>query len=192
MGINMDDCRITNFVDTCSDSEGETCKGKEQTLSDIICAEDLKVREARADDVARIIEIMTEDVFGKEREDYRLPIPQCYIEAFNNIKADKNNKLLVVCDAKDRVLGGLQITFTQYLSYKGSSRATLENVYIAKDSRGQGAGTVLMRYAIEMARARGCSMVQLTTNKARKDAHRFYERLGFHATHEGMKFVIDK
>ncbi len=83
-----------------------------------------------------------------------------------------------------------QITFTQYLSHKGSKRATIENVRVAKDRRNLGIGTLLMKYAINLAKENSCTIVQLTSNKTRTDAHRFYKRLGFQDTHEGLKLNI--
>ena len=100
-----------------------------------------------------------------------------------------NNILIVACYNKN-VIGNLQITFTQYLSHKGSKRATIENVRVAKDKRNLGIGTLLMKYAINLAKENGCSIVQLTSNKARTDAHRFYKKLGFQNTHEGFKLNI--
>lgn len=148
------------------------------------------VREAELRDLPRIIEIMAEDDLGKEREIYTQPVAQCYVDAFNNISGDRNSILLVICE-EGNVIGGLQITFTQYLSHKGSIRATIENVHIAESCRNRGAGTVLMNYAVELAKEKNCTIVQLTSNKTRTDAHRFYRRLGFKNTHEGMKLSLE-
>ncbi|MBD5144939.1 MAG: GNAT family N-acetyltransferase [Ruminococcus sp.] len=150
----------------------------------------IKIREAVINDLPYIIEIMADDTLGRQREIYTAPLEQCYIDAFNNICDDKNSILLVVCD-DEKVIGSLQITFTQYLSHKGSMRATIENVHVAENYRNLGIGTQLMKYAVNLARDKNCSIVQLTSNKTRKDAHRFYERLGFHATHEGMKLSLE-
>ncbi len=147
------------------------------------------IREATIDDLPQIIKLMADDFLGSQREEYKIPLPKCYINAFENILKDKNNILLVVCDGKT-VLGNLQITFTQYLSHKGSLRATIENVRVVKDKRNFGIGTQLMSYAIHLAKERNCLMIQLTTNKTRSDAQRFYKRLGFQNTHEGMKLNL--
>ena len=149
----------------------------------------ISIREANITDLPYIIKLMSDDNLGNQREEYKLPLPQCYIEAFENISADKNSILLVACDA-EHVIGNLQITFTQYLSHKGSMRATIENVRIDKNKRNLGIGTQLMNYAIKLAKDKNCSIVQLTSHKTRKNAHRFYERLGFRATHEGMKLSL--
>lgn len=150
----------------------------------------IKIREAVINDLPYIIELLADDMLGIQRENYTIPLNQCYIDAFNNICDDKNSTLLVVCD-DDSVIGSLQITFTQYLSHKGSVRATIENVHISENYRNQGIGTKFMKYAIDLAKERNCSIVQLTSNKTRKAAHRFYERIGFHATHEGMKLNLE-
>lgn len=148
------------------------------------------IREAVITDLPYIIKLMADDALGRQRENYTAPLGQCYIDAFNNIRNDKNSILLVSCD-DEKVIGSLQITFTQYLSYKGSMRATIENVHVAESYRNLGVGTQLMKYAVNLAKGKNCSIVQLTSNKTRKDAHRFYERLGFHATHEGMKLSLE-
>ena len=150
---------------------------------------DLIIREATADDLPQIIQLMCDDTLGSTREEYTVPLLKCYTDAFDNIAQDKNNMLLVACNG-ERVIGNLQITFTQYLSHKGSKRATIENVRVAKDRRNLGAGTLLMKYAINLAKENACAIVQLTSNKTRTDAHRFYKRLGFQDTHEGLKLNI--
>ena len=110
--------------------------------------------------------------------------------AFRAIELDPNNDLLVG-EVDGRVVATLQLTFTPSLSYQGSWRATIESVRTDSALRGRGIGAALMTAALERARARGCSLVQLSTNKARGDAKRFYERLGFVATHEGMKLSLE-
>lgn len=147
------------------------------------------IREAELNDLPQMVKLMADDTLGSGRELYKDPLPQCYIDAFNNICNDKNNFLLVVCDGEN-VIGNLQITFTQYLSYMGGMRATIENVRVAEDRRNAGIGTQLMDYAIDLAKEKGCNIVQLTSNKVRKDAHRFYKRLGFENSHEGMKLKL--
>ena len=147
------------------------------------------IREAELKDLPQMVKLMADDTLGSGRELYKDPLPQCYIDAFNNICNDKNSILLVVCDGEN-VIGNLQITFTQYLSYMGSVRATIENVRVAEDRRNAGIGTQLMNYAIDLAKEKGCNIVQLPSNKVRKDAHRFYKRLGFENSHEGMKLKL--
>lgn len=150
---------------------------------------DIVIRKAELNDLSQIVKLMADDTLGNGRELYAIPLPKCYIDAFNNICADNNSILLVACDG-DKVIGNLQITFTQYLSYMGSMRATIENVRVIEDRRNKGIGTQLMNYAISLAKEKGCNIVQLTSNKVRKDAHRFYKRLGFESSHEGMKLKL--
>jgi GNAT superfamily N-acetyltransferase len=97
--------------------------------------------------------------------------------------------ILVACEG-DEVVGTLQLTFTPSLSYQGGWRATVESVRTEAALRGRGIGTALMHHAIELARQKGCVLMQLTTNQARTDAHRFYERLGFKTEHLGMKLRL--
>jgi GNAT superfamily N-acetyltransferase len=96
----------------------------------------------------------------------------------------------VVACLGEEIVGVQQITFTPYLTHQGSWRATIEGVRTASSVRGKGIGSQLIGWAIDRAKARGCRLVQLTTDKKREDAHRFYERLGFQATHEGMKLKL--
>ena len=149
----------------------------------------IMIREAELKDLPQIVKLMADDILGSGREWYKDPLPQCYIDAFHNICNDKNSILLVVCDGEN-VIGNLQINFTQSLSYRGSIYATIENVRVAGDRRNAGIGTQLMEYAIHLAKEKGCNIVQLASNKARKDAHRFYKRLGFENSHEGMKLKL--
>ena len=99
-------------------------------------------------------------------------------------------QLLAVAVLDERVVGTLQLTFLAYLTHQGGERALIEAVRIARDARGEGLGRTMLEWAIEQARQRGCRIVQLTTDKQRVDARRFYESLGFRATHEGMKLPL--
>ena len=98
--------------------------------------------------------------------------------------------MLIVAEENDRVIGTLQLTFLRYLLYGGARVALVESVQVAASERSRGVGAAMMRFAIDEARRRGCHRVQLTSNEARKDAHRFYERLGFVASHEGFKLYL--
>ena len=149
------------------------------------------IRVATADDLPHIVELLRDDVLGRTRESAEGQLPSSYVAAFAAIDADPNNELLVAF-ADDRLVATLQLTFTPSLSYQGSWRATIESVRTASDLRGRGIGSALMSRAIARARERGCGIVQLSTNKARTDARRFYERLGFTATHEGMKLMLER
>lgn len=149
----------------------------------------LQVRVAEPDDLPHIVRLLAEDFLGAQREAVAGPLPDSYHAAFAAIAADPNNELLVAT-IDGEVVATLQLTYTPSLSYQGSWRATVESVRTAASLRGRGIGAALMTEAIARARARGCGLVQLTTNKARTDARRFYERLGFTATHEGMKLSL--
>ena len=114
------------------------------------------------------------------------PLPDAYWRAFDAIDADPNNELVVAVQGGDLV-GMLQLTFIPSLTYQGGWRALIEGVRVAGAQRSSGIGRRLVTWAVERARERGCRLVQLTSDKARPDAIRFYESLGFVASHEGMK-----
>ena len=134
--------------------------------------------------------MLADDILGRKRERYEHPLPSSYINAFQAIVNDPNNELVVADDGNDQVIGVQQITFTPYLTHQGGWRATIEGVRTAASVRGKGVGAELIKWAIQRARKRGCRLVQLTTDKQRPDALRFYERLGFKATHEGLKLKL--
>jgi ribosomal protein S18 acetylase RimI-like enzyme len=149
----------------------------------------LTFREARRENVPAIIAMLADDALGSTREQNTEPLPESYYDAFAAIERDPNNEQWVAClDAV--VVGTLQLTYTPSLSYRGSWRGTVESVRTAAELRGRGIGRRLVEHAIERARARGCALVQLSTHASRTDAQRFYERLGFHASHKGMKLHI--
>lgn len=150
---------------------------------------ELDFRIAEETDLDQIVQMLADDVLGSQRERYEQPLPVSYIEAFQAISSDPNNELVVACIGDD-VVGVLQITFTPYLTYQGGWRATIEGVRTASSMRDKGLGTELFKWAIERAKERGCHLLQLTTDKKRLDALRFYEKLGFEATHEGMKMKL--
>jgi GNAT superfamily N-acetyltransferase len=148
------------------------------------------LRDARRDEVAAIVAMLADDMLGGAREVTREPLPPSYYSAFDALARDPNNRLLIA-ERDGETVGTLQITFIHGLSRQGAKRALIEAVRVAAPYRGKGLGEEIIRAAIGMARAAGCAMVQLTTDKSRKDAHRFYERLGFKATHEGMKLTLE-
>ena len=150
---------------------------------------DLTFRRATAADLPAIVGMLADDVLGAKRERFETPLPASYLKAFEEIEADPNNELVVAC-LDDAVVGVLQLTIIPYLTHQGSRRALIEGVRVSSAHRGTGLGTRLFEWAIGRARERGCRMVQLTTDKARPDAKRFYEALGFVASHEGMKLVL--
>jgi GNAT superfamily N-acetyltransferase len=151
---------------------------------------DLVFRDAVAADVARIVDMYADDVLGREREDSAPPLPDYYLAAFHDIDADPRQRL-VVAESDGEVVGTLQLSFLPHLVLRGGERAQIEAVRVRRDQRRAGVGEALVRWAIDEARKRGCRLVQLTTNVERADAHRFYERLGFSATHVGMKLSLD-
>jgi ribosomal protein S18 acetylase RimI-like enzyme len=147
------------------------------------------IRVATAEDLPQIVHLLADDFLGQEREVVTDPLPRSYTAAFDAIARDPNNEILVATRG-DEIIAMLQLTYTPSLSYQGSWRATLESVRTAAHLRGRGIGGALVRNAVERARSRGCGIVQLSTNRKRADAKRFYERLGFKATHEGMKLLL--
>ena len=149
----------------------------------------ISFRIATKHDLERIVEMLADDVLGSKRERNERPLPDSYIEAFQAITADPNNELLVAC-REDEVIGVQQITFTPYITHQGGWRATIEGVRTSSSERGKGLGTELIRFGIQRAKERGCHVVQLTTDKKREDALRFYESLGFKASHEGLKMHL--
>lgn len=148
-----------------------------------------RFREARKEDLEQIIQMLADDELGKSRERYEQPLPSAYTEAFEAIERDTNNELIVSC-IDDKVIAVLQLTFTPYLTYQGGIRATIEGVRTSKEMRGKGIGAELIQWAISRAKGRGCHVVQLTTDKKRPEALRFYEKLGFSNTHEGLKLHL--
>lgn len=146
-------------------------------------------RAARQDDLTELVRLLADDPLGAGREVFAQPVAAGYNEAFAAIAADPNNELIVAV-LEDAVVGMLQITIVPSLTYQGRCRALIEGVRVSSLVRSQGVGAALMQCAIEQARARGCVVVQLTTDKTRDEALRFYERLGFVATHHGMKLHL--
>jgi len=151
---------------------------------------EVTIRRAVREDVPRIVAMLADDPLGASREQCTDPLPRAYWDAWAAIEADPNQRLLVADDG-GAVVGVLQLTFIPGLTRLGSWRAQVEGVRVDGSRRGLRLGEQLVTWAIEEARARGCRLVQLTTDKQRPDAHRFYERLGFVATHEGMKLSLD-
>ena len=146
-------------------------------------------RRAQPDDLPAIVVLLANDVLGQQREDASSPPNRKYVDAFQAILADPN-QLQVVATLNDEVIGTLQLTFIPGLARIGAWRGQIEAVRIAETHRGSGVGQQMFEWAIEQCRARGCNLVQLTTDKARPDAHRFYERLGFVGSHIGYKLTL--
>jgi len=150
---------------------------------------DLTFRRASAADLEDIVALLADDELGRKREDPDPPLNPRYIDAFAAIDADRN-QFLVVVEEGGRIVGCLQLSFIPGLSRLGLWRGQIESVRIASTRRGGGLGKRLFEWAIEECRKRGCEIVQLTTDKSRTDARRFYEGLGFVASHEGMKLTL--
>lgn len=147
----------------------------------------MKLRKATITDIASIVEMLSDDVLGAKREDFQSPIPASYTLAFENILKDTNQELMVLVNAEQKVVGTLQLSFIQYLTYQGGIRAQIEAVRIRKDERGKGLGKKMFAWAIARAKERNAHVLQLTSDKKRPEAIAFYEELGFTASHEGMK-----
>ncbi len=149
----------------------------------------LRFRDAEVADLAGIVALLHDDAFGAARNPQFDVEAARYQSAFADIVADPNNSY-VVAEAGARVIGCYQLTFIRGLSYTGGWRAQIESVRIAADRRGGGLGHAMMLDAISRARSRGCILVQLATDMRREHSRRFYERLGFAATHHGMKLIL--
>ncbi len=147
----------------------------------------MKFRQAKKEDLKEIVKMLADDELGSKREDFRHPLPQVYYVAFDNILNDVNQELVVLENENQDIIGSLQLSFLQYLTYQGGVRAQIEAVRIRKDQRGKGLGDHMFRWAIDRAKKRGAHLLQLTTDKKRPEAIKFYRNLGFVNTHEGMK-----
>lgn len=148
---------------------------------------ELLIRPARLEDLPEVIRLLSADAIRERAEDLSSLAP--YRAAFENIERDPNNGIYVAT-REDRVVGTFQLTFIRHLMYQGGLVAQIESVRVDAALRSRGIGAQMMNWAIDEARRRGCARVQLTTNKQRSDAHRFYERLGFVRSHEGMKLFL--
>lgn len=150
----------------------------------------MKIRQANREDVSAIVQLIADDKLGALREDYQKPLPEKYYDAFTNIAADPNQELVVIEDTDATIIGTLQLSFIQYLTYQGGIRAQIEAVRIHENFRSKGIGQQLFEWAIQRAKEKGAHVAQLTTDKKRPEALHFYEKLGFKATHEGMKLHL--
>ncbi|MCX5332896.1 MULTISPECIES: GNAT family N-acetyltransferase [unclassified Streptomyces] len=148
---------------------------------------DLEIRVAVAADVPAIVAMLADDPLGAQRESPDDLAP--YLTALERLVADPNQHL-VVAVREDRVVGTLQLTIIPGLSRRGSTRSIIEGVRIHADERGSGLGTQLIEWAVDESRRQNCQLVQLTSDATRIDAHRFYERLGFEASHVGFKLPL--
>lgn len=150
---------------------------------------EVQFRDATLADLPAIVALLAEDTLGEKREDASLPLDPRYEQAFAAIEADRNQRQ-IVAELDGRIVGCLQLTFIPGIAFKGAWRGQIEAVRVASDLRGQRIGEALIAYAVEACRARGCKMVQLTSDKTRTRAHGFYERLGWKRSHEGFKLQL--
>ncbi|CAM5416173.1 GNAT family N-acetyltransferase [Streptomyces fimicarius] len=148
---------------------------------------DLEIRPVAPDDLAAVVAMLADDPLGAQRESPDDLAP--YREALQRL-ADDPNQHVVVAVREDRVVGTLQLTIVPGLSRRGATRSIIEGVRIHGDERGSGLGTQLIQWAVDESRRQNCQLVQLTSDVTREDAHRFYERLGFTASHVGFKLAL--
>ncbi|WP_328594211.1 GNAT family N-acetyltransferase [Actinomadura macrotermitis] len=146
-------------------------------------------REATRDDLPQIVRLLADDPLGMTRETPGEVIPEAYFAAFAAIERDPNNAV-IVAESGGAVAGTMQITYIPGLTYTGGERAQIEGVRVAAEQRGRGIGQIMIGWAIEQARARGCRVVQLTTDRQRPDSIRFYQKIGFRPSHMGMKYHL--
>jgi GNAT superfamily N-acetyltransferase len=147
-------------------------------------------RQATKEDLPAIIEMIANDTLGQLREKYEDPLPKEYYNAFERIDRDRNQELMVIENSEREVVGSFQLSFLQYLTYVGGIRCLVENVHVREDQTGQGIGKQMFQWIIERATEKGAHLIQLTSNKLRPNAIRFYEGIGFKATHEGFKLHL--
>jgi GNAT superfamily N-acetyltransferase len=145
-------------------------------------------RKANKADVPNIVRMLADDPLGALRED--LSHMEIYERAFEQIDQDSHQELIVVENETREIIGTFQLTFIPYLTYQGSIRTLIEAVRVREDQRGKGVGEKMFQWAIQRSRENGANLIQLTSDKKRPDAIRFYERLGFVASHEGFKLHV--
>ncbi|MFE8925127.1 GNAT family N-acetyltransferase [Streptomyces rochei] len=148
---------------------------------------DLEIRPLTENDLPPVVAMLADDPLGAQRESPDDLSP--YLAALERLSGDPNQHLVVAVRGS-RVVGTLQLTIVPGLSRRGAVRSIIEGVRIHADERGSGLGTQLIEWAVDESRRQGCHLVQLTSDKTRSDAHRFYERLGFSASHTGFKLQL--
>jgi GNAT superfamily N-acetyltransferase len=150
----------------------------------------LTLRDARREEVPLIVAMLADDILGGTRDRVSDPLPQAYYQAFDAIAASPDNRLLLA-EFDGELVGTLHITFIPGLGRRGATKMLIEEVRVVGPRRDTGIGRQMIAAAVDLARARGCRSVELASHKTRTDAHRFYERLGFVASHVGMKLALD-
>ena len=149
---------------------------------------DVMIRKATREDVPDIVAMLVDDFLGQGREDMQDMSP--YLTAFDAMSEDPNNMLFVACTPDGAIVGTFQLVYMQGLSLSACKRAEIEAVRVHSSMRGKGLGKSMFDWAIDKARQDGCGLLQLTTNKQRTDGQRFYDQLGFEASHIGYKMKL--
>ena len=149
----------------------------------------LDYRLAVESDLPAIVEMLADDELGASREDFPIPLPQSYVDAFAKIVSDENQEL-TVAELGGEIAATFHLSFIQYLTYQGGIRAQIEAVRVRNGMRGKGIGKEVFRYAIQRAKDKGAHLIQLTTDKQRPGALRFYQQLGFINSHNGLKLHL--
>jgi len=150
----------------------------------------MDIRHADFDDLPAIVAMLADDPLGASRERLESPPPRAYIDAFAQMNTEESDNHLLVAEINGEVVACLQLTFIPGISRLGMTRAQIEGVRVHADHRGKGIGEALFKHAITRAKARGCGLVQLTTDLTRPEAKKFYDALGFVASHAGMKLAL--
>ncbi len=145
-----------------------------------------QVRVATEADLPRVVELLAQLSVDDPREQPGPPPPDVYAEAFRRMRADEEQRLLVL-EADGRIVGSLVLLIIPNLTHQGRPYATVENVIVDESERGSGRGRQLMEHAIDEAKKAGCYKIALTSHRSRTEAHRFYEDLGFESTHEAYR-----
>ena len=154
-------------------------------------ASGVRFRDAVESDLPTLVRLLADDPLGAQRESSDEAVPAAYLEAFRAIETDGNHELLVA-ELDGSMVGFLQLSYLPHLTYTGGWRAQVEGVRVDPAVRSQGVGRAMLREAVSRARARRCHLVQLTTDRRRPDALRFYLDLGFEASHEGLKLHLSE
>lgn len=147
--------------------------------------------KATISNLKEIVSLLIQDKLGKDREQISDELDQCYLDAFKRINDDPNQYLMVVCEEKN-IIGTCHLTLMPSLTFTGSTRMQIEAVRVHPDARGKSIGQQMIEFAINWGKNHGATIFQLSTNKKRPDALGFYEKLGFKATHEGMKLYLEQ
>ncbi|AYN67780.1 GNAT family N-acetyltransferase [Euzebyella marina] len=150
----------------------------------------MNIRKAELNDLSEIVALLANDPLGRLRENFEKPLPKYYVKAFEVIEKDPHQFLMVLENVDSSILGTFQLSFIQYLTYRGGIRCQIEAVRIHQDHRGRGLGKYMFDWVIEFAKEKGAHVVQLTSDKNRTEALEFYKQLGFMASHEGMKLHL--